>query len=61
MTNDTDLVRLTITTPRRLRLGFEDVRLSRARRDGGLPPPLTTLMNEAFQLFLDRELTRCTA
>jgi hypothetical protein len=55
MTNDNDLVRLTITTPRQQRLRFEDLRLRRARRDGGLPPPLTDLMNEAFETFLERE------
>jgi hypothetical protein len=55
MTDDNDQVRLTITTPRQLRLRFEDLRLRRARRDGGLPPPLTDLMNEAFEMYLERD------
>lgn len=58
MTDDSDLVRLTITTPRQQRLRFEEVRLHRARRDGGLLPPLTGLMNEAFEMFLEREQRR---
>ncbi|MBI5543803.1 MAG: hypothetical protein HY901_07955 [Deltaproteobacteria bacterium] len=58
MTKNTDLIRLTITTPRRRRLRFEDLRLRRARRDGGLLPPITDLMNEAFEMFLELEERR---
>jgi hypothetical protein len=58
MTNDTDIIRLTITTPRRRRLRFEEVRLRRAREEGGQLPPITDLMNEAFELFLETEERR---
>lgn len=57
-TMKTELIRLTITTPRRHRLRFEDLRLRRARRDGGNLPPVAELMNEAFEMFLALEERR---
>ncbi len=57
-TKKLDLIRLTITTPRRHRLRFEDLRLRRARQGGGSLPSVTDLMNEAFEMFLELEERR---
>jgi hypothetical protein len=44
--------------PRDLRLRIDELRLARARRDGGRPPSVKTVMVEALEALIAREATR---
>lgn len=53
--NAADQVATTIEMPRELRVQLDEVRIARARREGGLCPPLKRLVVEAIQEFITRE------
>jgi hypothetical protein len=48
-------VATTIEMPRELRVQLDEVRVARARREGGLCPPLKRVVVEALQEFIARE------
>jgi hypothetical protein len=52
------VVATTIEMPRELRIQLDEVRLTRARRTGGLCPPLKHIVIEALEALVSREATR---
>ncbi len=51
-----DEVATTIAVPRKVRVQLDEVRVARAHRDGGLCPPLKTVVVEALVALIQREI-----
>ncbi len=56
MPRNTEQVATTIEIPRSLRVQLDEVRLARAHRQDCLCPPLKTIVVEALEAFVHREV-----
>ncbi len=57
MTDKTkDIVTTSVDLPTKLRLELDEIRIARARREGGVCPPFRAVVIEALEALVRREL-----